>query len=105
MWKDHINQTVAKGSRSIGFLRRNHRECTQQVEAEAYTTLVRPVFEYASTVWDPYTHHQIHQIEMVQHQTARFVCGNYYNRDPGSVTNMLQVLGWETPEPDEQITE
>jgi hypothetical protein len=25
------------------------------VKAQAYTTLVRPVLEYASTVWDPYT--------------------------------------------------
>ena len=80
-WKYHVNQTVTKGSRSIGFLRRNLRGCTQQVKkAQAYTTLVRYVLEYASTVCDPYTHRPIHQIEMVQHQAARFRCGNYYSR-------------------------
>jgi hypothetical protein len=42
-WNDHIQQTSAKASRSVGFLRRNLRGCPQDVKAQAYTTLVRPV--------------------------------------------------------------
>jgi hypothetical protein len=56
-----------------GFLRRNLRGCPQDVKVQVYTTLVRPVLEYASTVWDPYTLQQIYALERVQRQAARFV--------------------------------
>jgi hypothetical protein len=49
-WNDHIQRTSAKTSRSVGFLRRNLKGCPQDVKAQVYTTLVRPVLEYASTV-------------------------------------------------------
>jgi hypothetical protein len=65
-WNYHIQQTSAKASRSVGFLRQNLRGYPQDVKAQAYTTLVRPVLEYASTVWDPYTFHQIYALERVQ---------------------------------------
>ena len=94
-WRDHINQTTAKANRSVGFLRRNLRSCPRVVKAQAYTALVRPVLEYASTVWDPYHQQQIQQLENVQRQAARFATGNYYSRDPGCVTSMLHQLEWE----------
>jgi hypothetical protein len=72
------------------------RGCPQDVKAQAYTTLVRPVLEYASTVWDPYTLQQIYPLEQVQRQATRFVTGDYSSRDPGSVTRMLQQLQWDT---------
>ena len=88
-WNDHIQQTSAKACRSVGFLRRNLRGCPLDVNSQAYTTLVRLVLEYASTVWDPYTLQQIYALERVQRQAARFVTGDYSNRDPGYVTRML----------------
>ncbi len=36
-------------------------------------TFVRPIVEYASVTWDPYTQHNINKIEQVQHNSARFV--------------------------------
>ncbi|XP_063446774.1 uncharacterized protein LOC134726303 [Mytilus trossulus] len=75
----HINQTTAKASRSVGFLRRNLRSCPQEVKSQAYTTLMRPVFEYASAVWDPYQHQQIQQMENVQRQAARFAMGDFFS--------------------------
>ena len=95
-WNSHIQQTTAKATRSVGFLRRNLRGCPSDVKAQAYTTLVRPVLEYASSVWDPYTIQQINALERVQRQAARFVTGDYFSRDPGCVTNMLHQLAWDT---------
>jgi hypothetical protein len=97
-WNYHIQQTSAKASRSVGFLRRNLRGYPQDVKTQAYTTLVRPVLEYASTVWDPYTFQQIYALERVQWQAARFFTGDYSGRDPWSVTRMLQQLQWDTLE-------
>ena len=65
------------------------------MRAQAYTTLIRPVLEYASTVWDPHQIQLIQQIEQVQRQAACFATGDYYSRDPGCVTNMLNKLQWE----------
>ena len=94
-WRDHIDQTTAKATRSVGFLRRNLRSCPTHAKAQAYSTLVRPVLEYASTVWDPHSQALTRQIEHVQRQAARFATGNYYSRDPGCVTSMLKHLEWE----------
>ena len=38
------------------------------------------------------------KLEKVQRQTARFVDGNYSERDPGCVTPVVSDLGWETLE-------
>ena len=94
-WKKHIDQTVNKGNRTVGFLRRNLRECTTDVKAATYKTMVRPVLEYASTVWDPTCQQDIAALEQVQRRAARFVTNNYKDRTPGCVTAMLQTLQWE----------
>lgn len=40
------------GNRTLGFIKRNLRECTIPVKAASYTTLVCPVLEYTSAIWD-----------------------------------------------------
>ena len=94
-WADHINTTVNKGNRTVGFLRRNFRECTPTVKAATYKTMVRPVIEYASTVWDPTGQGDIAALEQVQRRAARFVFNSYTDRTPGCVTSMLDALKWE----------
>ena len=94
-WRDHIDQTTAKAIRSVGFMRRILRSCPNHAKAQAYSTLVRPVLEYALTVWDHHIHALNRQIEHVQRQTAQFATGNYFSMDPGCVTSMLQQLASE----------
>ena len=94
-WREHIRQTTTKATRSLGFLGHNLHSYPQNVRAQAYTTLVRPVLKYASKVWDPHQIQQIQRLEQVQRQTARFATGNYYSREPGCVTNILKDLQWE----------
>lgn len=94
-WREHINATSAKATRSVGFLRRNLRNCPKSIRSQAFTTLVRPVLEYASVVWDPYQQQLISRLENVQRQAARFATGDYTTRDPGSMSSMLHQLGWE----------
>ena len=95
-WKKHIDNTVNKANRTLGVIRRNLGDCTAPVKAAAYSTLVRPVLEYSSTVWDPHQSSDIHNLEQVQRRAARFVNHNYTERTPGCVTNMVQSLGWES---------
>ena len=91
-WKNHINQTTKKASSTVGFLRRNLRNCPQDCKKLAYCSLVRSKLEYAATVWDPYTKNEIDKLERVQRQAARFIKNDYRNRDPGCVTKMLEDL-------------
>ena len=53
-WNSHIRNMCSKANRTLGFLRRNIFSCPQDVKEAAYKTLVRPILEYGSTVWDPH---------------------------------------------------
>ena len=77
-------------------VRRNLWFCPREVKTTAYTTLVRPIIEYASCAWDPYRQGSINKLERVQRKAARFCIGDY-KRD-SSVSQMLKDLEWDTLE-------
>ena len=83
-----------KANNSLAFLRRNLYNCPSHTKAQSYQTLVRPILEYASSAWDPYTQSSINKLEGVQRRAARFVTGDY--RTTSSVSEMISNLGWET---------
>jgi hypothetical protein len=39
-WDRHIDNVAAKGNRTLGFIRRNLRECTKQVRETSYLTMM-----------------------------------------------------------------
>ena len=54
-WNHHIDQVAKKANNTLAFLRRNFHQCPRNTKALCYTTLVRPLTEYSSVIWDPYT--------------------------------------------------
>ena len=42
------------------------KDCTKPVKSAAYTSMVRPTMEYASSVWDPTNREKISNLEKVQ---------------------------------------
>jgi hypothetical protein len=82
-WTKHINQTIGKASKTLGLLRRNLGRCTTKTKATAYTTLVRPVWEYASPVWDPHQITTTRDIEQEQRWAAHFAYNCYQDNSPG----------------------
>ena len=51
---------------------------------------IRPILEYASTVWAPYTKSSIEKLEATQRRTARFVVSDYdYSSSVSSILNQL----------------
>ena len=52
-WNKHIHQITASANRTLAFVRRNLHSCPKNIKTTAYTTLVRPLLEYSSSVWDP----------------------------------------------------
>ena len=93
-WSTHISKTALKANRTRAFIQRNLSACPRDIKARCYTTLVRPILEYASVVWDPHTQVSINKLEMVQRRAARFVHRDYSRYS--SVQPMLTNLGWET---------
>lgn len=91
-WSEHISAICNKGNATLGFIRRNLKECPRKLKETAYFTLVRSKLEYAAAVWDPYKIKDINQLEKVQRRAARFTCRDY--RPTSSVTQMLKELGW-----------
>ena len=64
------------------------------VKEQAYKSLVRPSFEYACSVWDPYTKEKITQVEKIQRRAARYITNRYHNTS--SVSNMIEHLNWRS---------
>ena len=54
-WNTHINNITSSANRSLGFLRRNIQVNSAELKTVAYNALVRPLLEYAPSVWDPNT--------------------------------------------------
>jgi hypothetical protein len=87
---------VSKGKRSLNFVMRNLKGASTKVRGKAYTVMVRPLLEYASSAWDPDTQTLKDVIEKVQRKAARRVLNKYGPRH--SPTEMTKALGWATLE-------
>ena len=75
-WNSHIRNVCSKANRTLGFLRRNLFSCPQDVKEAAYKSMVRPILENGSTVWDPHCNGLNDELENVQRRAARFVTRN-----------------------------
>ena len=108
--KDQVERVSKKAIKNLNFVMRQLRGTRTQVKEKAYLTLIRPVLEYASSVWDPYKDGEIKSIEKVQRLEARRVTGRMRrwreeSNDKGDVKRILerpseivQELGWKTLE-------
>ena len=94
-WTTQCNSVAKKAQQTLGVIRRNLNKCPTHIKSIAYTTLVRPILEYASASWDPHCLKHIKTLERIQRQAARF-CTQNYSREPGTVTQLLKDLQWDT---------
>ena len=85
---------VSKANQILYILKLTLSKSTISVKQAAYKSLVRPVLEYSSSVWDPYYANLINSVEMVQRKAARFCLSRYRKTD--SVTDMLHILKWDS---------
>ena len=95
-WHKQVNKVAAKGNRALGFTKRNIRTTSQATKELAYCTLVRPVMEYAASVWSPHLKGHKEVLEKVQRRAARYVLHEY--GEGTSPTNMIHRLKWESLE-------
>ena len=92
-WSTYINKICNKANSTLGFIRRNLKHCNRKFKETAYISLVRSLFDYSSTVWDPHLQKDIDRIENVQRRAARFIYSD--NKRTSNVTAMMNELGWK----------
>jgi len=89
-WNKHV-QTITNKARQVNnFLYRNLHQCPTHIKCSCYKIMVRPIVEYAATIWDPHTFCNIGKIESVQRRGARFCFNDFFRFS--SVTEMLSSL-------------
>ena len=91
----HIETICKKANGALAFLKCNLYNCNPQIRSQAYSycmLYVRPILEYASTVWAPYTKSSIGKLEAIQWRAARLVVSDY--NYSSSVTSILNQLNW-----------
>ena len=92
-WQPHIEILCHKANRTLGFLKCNMYNLPRHLCERSYKQLVLPMLDYCSSIWDPYHHNAINQLEIIQHRAARFVTNNSWRRDHhDSITTILHQL-------------
>ena len=62
-----------KRSKTLGAIKHILKQAPQEGRLLAYTSLCRPILEYACTVWDPTLTKDIESLKMLQHRAIRFI--------------------------------
>ena len=67
------------------------------VKETAYKGLIWPILEYASKVrvWDPYHSSIQDELKKVHNLAAHFLTSDY-SFEPGSMSNIIESLGWKS---------
>ena len=91
-WSTHINYITKKANSTLGFLRRNLRQCLTTCKRNAHLALVRPLLEYQKQ--------EIDKLERIQRVAVRFIARDYRSRTPGLVTGLLRKQTTYPPKSD-----
>ena len=83
-FEDHISQIVKKANSLVGITRRTFDYIDKNVFKAIFTSIIRPILEYAAPVWNPKKKFLIDIIENVQRRATRLINGltekNYNER-------------------------
>lgn len=89
-WNIHISITCAKARRQLGFLYRHFHSADTKTLCQLYKSLILPILDYCSTVWDPHTITHINLLESVQRFAARLTTKQWQ----ATQNQLLHTLNW-----------
>ena len=93
-WSRHISQIASKANKTSAFISRNLKGCLITTQTHCFKTLVRPIVEYASSVWDPHLKKDINTLERIQSSAARRIT-NIFSLDTNG-EEIAKHIGLET---------
>lgn len=91
-WSKHIDYVCNKALKKLGYLRRTLSKSPKETKLLLFKSLIRPIVDYASVVWNPYKQCEINRLEAIQKKAVRFIC-HRYDRDfsPSSTLSSLNL--------------
>ena len=95
-WKPHTDTLSSKAPNSLKLVTLNVQTNNQKIKETTYNTYVRPQLECCAPVWHSWQKILACKIERIQRAAARYILSDY--DFTSSVTEMLQILNWQTLE-------
>ena len=99
-YRNHYEEIIDKARRQLGFISKITKEFRNPYTLKSlYVSLVRPILESASIIWDPYHSTIAARIESVQKRFIRFALRNLPWNDPHNLPayeNRCELIGMET---------
>ena len=96
-WEEQIQRLAGRGIKTLNFKMRQLRGTDNSIKEKAYKTLVRPIVEYAASVWDPFRIGNVKAMERVQRIAARRVTGRVKKSRVELNKKGEEVIVWESP--------
>ena len=93
---NHVDASVNKANKVLGLLKRTVGSKNREMFSVLYRSLVRPLLEYASSVWSPYLVKDKLAYESIQRRASRIALGK--KRRELSYEERCELLGWSTLE-------
>ena len=92
-WNNHIAQITNKGK-----IIRNLKGCPTSIQVHAYKTIVRPILEYASIIWDPSYKTHVETLEKCQKRAMRHMTSTTYSHHirTSELSKQLRLQNLET---------
>ena len=78
-WKDHVDETVKKISKAIGALKRVRPFISVKTALQIYHALIRPYFDYCSSVWGECSVTLCDKLQKLQNRAARVITRSGYD--------------------------
>lgn len=100
-WTTHIKSVVSKASQRVAIMKRLKYTLSRSTLERLYITLVRPILEYGSVIFDACTQADAQLMETVQYEAARICTGAIWNTNRNS---LLSEMGWDLLETRRKIS-
>ena len=78
-WKNHIEATCKKISKTIGMMKRVKSVISNESLKRLYKALVLPNFDYCSLVWDNCSNNLKDRLQKLQNKAGRIITGDNYD--------------------------
>ena len=89
-WASHIETVCCKVKWQIGMLYRHFHAGSPSCKSQLFKSLVLPILDYCSSLWDPNYAIHVNKLESVQKLAARFVSGRWND----NYDSLLNRLNW-----------
>ena len=91
-WRAHILGIYEKTNRRLNLFKGIQYKVSRETLNKLYRSLIRPLMEYADSLWDGCTDTESDHLESVQYEAAKVVTDAMKGT---SRRNLMQEIGWE----------